>query len=74
MENPIFASEETSSAFTPSTGFNIAAAFPVTDEIARKMAQARWQRRFEWVNSSPATFLCIAAGLVGVALGSRFFR
>lgn len=65
--------EDTSSDFHEPSAFNIAGAFPVTDEIVRKVERAKRRARIDrFVNRK--SLLYAAAALIGYAVVACSFR
>ena len=65
--------EDTSSDFHEPSAFNIAGAFPVTDEVVRKVEQARRRAQIDRFVNRKSLFYA-AAALIGYAAVSYAFR
>mgnify|MGYP003577506901 FL=1 len=63
MNATITRSEETSSDFSPPGNYNIAEAFPVTDELVRRIRRNHRRELIHKIVSGPS--LCCAALLIG---------
>jgi len=79
MEPQIARSEDTAMDASPPNDFNIAQAFPVTDDLVRKVARARRRRQFEELLDrqkllNRQSLCCAAAALIGFALVAYAFR
>ncbi len=67
LSNP--AAADSSNTFAPETGFNIAAAFPVTDDIVRRVRIQRLRHQVAAARdllSRPAVRWSLAAALTGL--------
>ncbi|RYD37252.1 MAG: hypothetical protein EOP87_03930 [Verrucomicrobiaceae bacterium] len=73
MEPQIARSEDTSMDAHPPNDFNIARAFPVTEDLIRKVARERRRQQFEKLLNRQS-LCCAAAALVGFAVVGYAFR
>ena len=63
MNATITRSEDTSAAFAPPHDYNIAEAFPVTDELVRRIKRNQRREMLHKIVTGPS--LCCAALLIG---------
>jgi hypothetical protein len=73
MDPAIVRSEETGADYCPPNDFNIAQAFPVTDQLVRKVEREKRRQQMERVAKNPGT-LCLAGAILGFVIGAGLAR